>query len=754
MRDPSNLEYPRSQQPSRAGFQGEPAFNSPAEIPSGGLLEYWRILQRRRTAILAAAFLGMCVAFLYTIPQKHLYQAQAVIEIQSFNEDFLNMKDFDPSSNASGWDPTIELLTQVRILQSSALLGRVARKVEAQTSALNLPPGRASVWRKLLHLPQKTAAETTAANINAAAANLRIRVEPNTRLIEILSSSPDPNIAAAFANTLASEFIEQSLEARWETTQHTGEFLGNQMQDLKTKLEQSEDAMQAYARDANLVITDEKDNAEDQRLTQLQDELSKAQAERIERQSRFELANRAPVASLGEILDDNSLRDTEARLADLRRQYAELDAVLLPADDREKKVQAQIAALELAQQQERADIIGRIRNDFEAAQRREDLLSADYANTAKMDAAEADKVTHYNTLKREVDSNRQLYDSLLQRVKEASVASALRASNIHVVDPAVAPRAPYSPNIFSNTMIGLFAGVICGIAFVIFMERADRTIQEPGDTSFYIGVPELGVVPSASVDAARGHWQPSLKGQPTRGSIRETALTTLENKPTALAESFRSTLTSIMFSGENGVHPQVLVISSGSPKEGKTTLATNLAVALAEIHKRVLLIDGDLRRPSIHRFFNLSKDTGMADLLRRGEPIDGPLNGHVSPSGVPNLSVMTSGTSVIGDPTLLHSNRLTELIASVRRDYDLILIDTPPMLSMSDARIIARQSDGVILVVRANVSSRDSIKDAHRRFVEDGARVIGTVLNDWNPRKSSRYSYNRLYDRWRHYYAE
>ena len=205
-----------------------------------------------------------------------------------------------------------------------------------------------------------------------------------------------------------------------------------------------------------------------------------------------------------------------------------------------------------------------------------------------------------------------------------------------------------------------------------------------------------------------------------------------------LAESFRATLTSIMFSGSNGVHPQVLVISSAAPSEGKSTLASNLAVALAEIHKRVLLIDCDLRRPSVHRLFNVSKDTGTVDLLRRNEPIIGPLNGHVRATGIPNLSIMTSGSTVDGDTTLLHSDRLVELIDLCRHEYDMVLIDTPPMLNMSDARIIARQADGVILVVRANVTSRDSIKDAYRHFVEDGSQVLGTVLNDWNPKKSGR----------------
>ena len=736
-------------------FQNDNSADSgPADVPSGGLLEYWRIIQRRKGAVIFIAFAGMLAGFLYTVPQTPIYQARTVIEIQGLNEDFMHMKDVNPNStSSSGFDPVIELGTQVKILQSRALIDRVTKKVLAETKPVAAVPDRFAAWRAVLHLPAAPPVAGNEKAIRTAAAGLRVRAQANTRLIEIFCDSTNPQIAAVFANTLTSEFIEQALEARWQTTEHTGEFLGHQMQDLKIKLEKSEDAMQAYARATNLVITDEKQNTEDLKLKQVQEELSKAQGERIDRQSRYELATRASADTLAEVLDDASLKDIQAKLTDLRRQVAELTSAFTPSHPRVLKVQAQITTLESALQQERLNILGRIRNDFESAERREKLLSADYAAIAQTVASQADKVTHYNTLKREVDTNRQIYDSILQRVKEAGIASALRASNINVVDPATPPGGPYKPSIADNTILGLLAGILFGISAVVFMDRADRTIQEPGDVAFYLGVPELGIVPSSSVDPTRNAGILPFGGMQSSNTSRQNALVTLESKPSAMAESFRATLTSIIFSGQNGATPQVLVVTSASPKEGKTTLTTNLAVALAEIHKRVLLIDADLRRPSIHRFFDLEKDKGLVDLLRLHDPIVAPLNGHVRASGIPNLSIMTSGRAADGDPTLLHSSRLAELINLIRNDYDMILIDTPPMLNMSDARVIARQADGVILVARANVTSRESIKDAHRRFVEDRTRVVGAVLNDWNPKKSNRYSYYRYYDRYRHYYA-
>ena len=395
-----------------------------------------------------------------------------------------------------------------------------------------------------------------------------------------------------------------------------------------------------------------------------------------------------------------------------------------------------------------------IRSAFVPGQHGWKLLAADYEAGVKLVAAQADKVTHYNTLKREVDTIRTVYDNMLQRVKEAGIASALRASNIRVVDPAQAPRMPYKPSIVNNTILGLVGGFFFGIAFVVYRDRADRTIQEPGDIGFYVGIPELGIVPSVSADPMNTRG-PGMLGTglfAKRASANSTELVTLKRKPSPTAEAFRATLTSILFAGSSGNRPRVLVLSSASPKEGKTTLTSNLALALAEINQRVLLVDADLRRPRVHKIFDVANDSGLVDLLRRQEPVRGPLDGFIRPSGVENLSLMTSGPSIDGDPSLLFNQRLSEVVELVRKDYDMVLIDTPPMLTMSDARVIARQADAVVLVARANQTSRDSFKDATGRFAEDGTRVLGAVLNDWNPKKSNRYGYYKYYSRYNSYY--
>ena len=559
-------------------------------------------------------------------------------------------------------------------------------------------------------------------------------------------------MAADFLNTLTNEYRAQNVENRWKATQYTGDWLTTQMEDLKIKLEHSEDTLQSYAAHSGLLITGEKDNVADDRVKQFQEELSKAQGERIDAQSRSENAAHAPGDSVPEVLDDASTMAIRTKVMDLRGQLADLSGTFTPEYSKVRNLQEQIDAYDAELAKERKTVISRIQNDYEMAKQREKLLQDQYDAAVLVVSQQADQVAHYNILKREVDTDREMYDSMLQRVKEASVAAALKASNINVVDPAVAPGGPYKPSASDNATLGLLFGLCFGVGLVVLLDRADRTIQEPGDMEALLGIAELGLVPSASTDPSRP--RELLSGTAEEQSrARSMILLTTQRKNSALAESIHATLTSILYAGSAGQFPQVLVFSSPAPREGKTTISTNLAVALAEIHKRVLLIDADLRRPKLHHVFELNNDRGMVDLLRHIEPIQGSLDGHIRATAVPNLSVMTASRVGSGDPTLLHSSRLAEIVKLCRGLYDVVLIDTPPMLTMADARVVARHADGVVLVVRANQTSRDSLRDASRRFFEDGTHILGAILNDWNPKKSGRYGYYRYYSKYKHYYS-
>ena len=645
-----------------------------------------------------------------------------------------------------------DIQTQIKIIQSEALTTRAAEKLKQKMRPDYKPPvSRVGAWRKALNLPEPKASEETDA-FKASDGSIKVRSAGQTRIIEILSDANDPTLAAEYANTLVNEYIDQNVDSRWKMSQRTGEWLGKQLDEMRIKLERSEDALQSYARQSGLMFTSEKTNVSEDKLRQLQQELGRAQAERVQKQSRWEITNSAAPETLPDVLNDVSLRDYQVKLTDLKRQQAEMTQTFKPEYSKVKRIQAQIASLEAALVRERKSITERIRNENDEAVRREKLLSTDYATQAKLVTQDASKAVQYNILKRELDTNRQLYDSMLQRVKESSIASAMRASNIRIVDVATAPKRPYKPSTTMNAGLGLMAGMFLGVAFVVMRERADKTLQEPGDMAYYLQVPELGIIPSATAkdNLHSGYFRrrkkisgperliPEAVVASVNGKTHEDCveLVTWQHKPSVAAEAFRVVLTSILFTGKNGDRPRVLVLTSAGPSEGKSTVVSNLAIALAEIKQRVLVIDADMRKPRQHTIFDVTNERGLSTLLEERPLKPATLEGVVQESNVPGLFVLPSGPATRAASSLLYSGNMPELLAKFKSEFDIVLIDTPPMLQMPDARVVGRMADAVILVARAGHTTREAAMAARGRLGEDDTRVLGTILNDWNPKMS------------------
>jgi capsular exopolysaccharide synthesis family protein len=348
---------------------------------------------------------------------------------------------------------------------------------------------------------------------------------------------------------------------------------------------------------------------------------------------------------------------------------------------------------------------------------------------------QAGKSIQYNILKREVDSNRQLYESTLQQVKEASVASAIRASNIRIVDPAKPPRLPFSPSMTANSLVGLVGGTLLGVMFILVRSRADRTLRQPGDINFWTNAPELGVIPSAKVQGSRRLVTAEDTSAIARIGQEPVELITFDKKPNLVAEAFRAVLTSILFVGENGSRPKMIVVTSCGPGDGKTTVVSNLAIAMAEIRRRVLIIDADMRRPRMHILFNLTNDVGLSTVLRDNEKAE-DVTAAVQQTRIPGLYVLTSGPATASAANLLYSQRLPDILAQLRSEFDMVLIDTPPSLQLTDARVLGRMTDGVIFVARVGQTTVDASMALHKRYWEDHTRILGTVLNDWNPKSA------------------
>jgi receptor protein-tyrosine kinase len=333
----------------------------------------------------------------------------------------------------------------------------------------------------------------------------------------------------------------------------------------------------------------------------------------------------------------------------------------------------------------------------------------------------------------------------------------MRDSNVMVVDRARPPMLPYRPSMPMNSAIGLFSGVFLGFAFIMVRERIDRRICAPGDAQVYLDLPELGVIPLDEsaipvpiLDRLNLHRSPTAppSRKPVtlaRGDCPE--LATWKRKPSLLAECARTTLTSILLPNEDGQAPQVIVFTSPRSGDGKTTVACNLSIAMAEIGRKVLLIEGDLRRPRLHKVFDAPNQSGLSDLLWTDIPLETVPIGHlVRQTDVSGLSLVPGGSCRATPANLFYSPRMKRLLNRFRKEFDMILIDAPPMIHLADARVLGRFSDGIILVVRAGETTTESALFARHRFEEDGTRVLGTVLNSWNPQTSTRYGYGNYSD--------
>jgi succinoglycan biosynthesis transport protein ExoP len=324
----------------------------------------------------------------------------------------------------------------------------------------------------------------------------------------------------------------------------------------------------------------------------------------------------------------------------------------------------------------------------------------------------------------------------------------MRASNVRIVDPAKVPPAPYKPDLKQGAALGSAAGIFLGAAFIILRSRADRTIQQPGESTIYLDLPELGIIPAGKNEKLRALASEAGTSSPND----RVELETWQRKPSVVAESFRAALISILFTGESGLdaRPQTLVLTSPGPAEGKSTVTSNLAIAIAEVGRRVLLIDADMRRPRQHEVFAVENDLGLSTLLREKTPLgsDLSLDGMIQETRIPGLWLLPSGPGTSSATNLLYSSHMSALLAYLRERFDTILIDTPPMLHIPDARVIARLADSVVMVLRANQTTRDAVMAACQRFREDGTRVLGTILNDWNPQTSPNgyYGYDKTYN--------
>ena len=727
-----------------------PYIDSPpaAATPSGLGIAYWRAAQRNWRALLLIVFLGPAIGAAVYLLQTPIYQARTSIEIRNLNDAFMNTAPVSPVAEGGGAVSPSDMATQVRLLQSPGLLETVAARLRTREHAAPTAGVPATVRRALgLSAPDPT----LDVEPKTAAKNLRVRPGGQTRIVDIQFDSTSPQLAADFANTLTAAFIDASLDARLDAAQKTSEWLNKQLAELRAQLERSDNALQAYARETGLLFTSDTSSVSEDKLRQLQEELSRAQADRLAKQARAELSTATTADGLPEA-SNSSLQALREQITELRRKRAEAITTYTENHSSVKKLDSQLAPLEEAARAEQERVVNRIRNDYDGAVRRETLLSSRFAEQSRLVTDEADKSVKYHILQRQVASNQQLYDTMLQRSKEVAMSAALRATAVRVIDPARVPDAPYLPNLPLNLALGLVPALCLALAFTSMRARTDRGLHGPGHAAALLNVAELGVIPRAT--AGEGWRVKSAGVRPRlssgtralrRGGVA-TVIDLVADAPSedTILQSFRGVVTSIM-AGDPGERPTALVITSFNPGEGKTTVTGNLAAVLAETGARVLVIDADLHSPRIHEVFGLPNARGLTTLLAMEHaPSVDRLKECVQPTPVPRVFALTAGPRHSLGSGLLYSRALAPLLDVCRQHFDMVLIDSPPMLQIPDARLLGRVADGIVLVARAERTTTDEVLAVRQRLIADGTPVLGTILNAWHSSRGGYYQFRLL----------
>jgi len=564
----------------------------------------------------------------------------------------------------------------------------------------------------------------------------RLSVEPirQSRLVNVSFEGKDPQMTAKIANAHAQLYIESNIERKFSASQEAVGWLNQRIKEEEKKLQRSEESLQAYREKQGLIDIDfgERQGIILQSLNDLNAALTKAQTEKIEKMqlySELQKFSGRPelVESLPAVVGNPLIQELQANYIALSGEYSKLSQKYGSEHPTMVRLSSEMQGVRGKIAQEVRKIAQSIETESRLASDKEKAIIAAMEVKKKEALNLNQKQIKYDVLKREADTTRTLFESLLKRAKEATVTEGLNITNIVIVDPARVPETPVKPKKVQNILLALIVGLTLGIGLAFFLEYLDNTIKTPDEVEHYLKIPLLGVVGSFSTNSA--------------GPKKKEIITQLEPKST-IAEAFRTIRTNLLFSSPD-IEKKVLLITSVLPLEGKTVLASNLAITFATMGKNVLLIDADLRRPRIHTVFDLERTKGLSAFLTGGESL-------IKNTDIPGLKVITSGALPPNPAELLNSKKMKEFLERARAQYDLIVIDSPPILSVTDPAILATFSDGVVVTIRASSTPRPPIKRGIQQLSEVGGKVLGCVLNDVNFEKESYYYSNYRY--YYHYY--
>jgi succinoglycan biosynthesis transport protein ExoP len=692
------------------------------------LRDYWKVIVKRRWIIIALFLIVLVATAVGTFTMKPVYRGTISLQINKENPQVVDFKEI---FSVNMWDQDY-YQTQYKILESRSLAKRVLQTLKLSEHP-DFQPGpdtpfqkwKSDILRPILGLftfsKKKLASEKDSSESKKETGLInqflgRLKVEPirNSRLVKVHFDSNYPELCAQVPNTLAANYIQQSVENRFIATDQVREWLSKQLEDLKAKVERADEALQAFGSKHDIISLEEKENVPLQRLNELNETLTKAEADRMAREALYKQTKDRNF-EFPSILENKLIMDLKQSYIQLETQYVKLSETFKPDYPEMVRLRSQMQSIQKRMDLEVGKIIAGMKNEYELSLRKETLLRHAFEQQKAKVMEMKDQSIQYNILKREADTNRELYKGLLQRMKEAGVSAGLTVSNIQVVDQAEIPTGPYKPNKQLNLLLAAVVGLFLGVGLAFFFEYLDNTIKTPEDVEQMIRLPSFGMVPEIS-NGRRSRLE--------KGASYPIELITHRHPKSILSEAYRNVRTSLLLSFSEKP-PKKIAITSPNPVEGKTTTVINTAIALSQTGAHVVIVDTDMRKPRIHHIFNGADGTGLSNFLSG----NADLASIVKKTEVPNLYYIPSGPIPPNPSELIGSNRFKNMMGALEKKFDHVLLDTPPVLGFADSLILSTTVDGVVLVVLGGKTPKETLQRAKEVLFQVNAKILGVVIN-------------------------
>jgi polysaccharide biosynthesis transport protein len=709
------------------------------ELNGGTELDLDRLWLAVRKHALLLACIALTVGTMVGVRdllETPLYTAHAKILIQT-NAPQL----FQNASSSNGVDesaePAADLATEYELLKSRTLAVAVVKSEDLAHDAAFTSSAGVRAWLQRLTGSFESRSDKGRTNPAAASPQLINRYQSslivtpveNTRLVDVSFTSPNAELSAKVANAHVRQYILQGIQLNSAASDEAAQFLQGKLAVLKTQLEDSEAALNVYQRNKGIVpgllSLDGKDDVVLNRLDRLNDQVEEAHLKAVGLETSVDLINQGHATELPAIANDPEIQELEQKLSDREVRHASLAGEFKPDYPEMARANAELETTRSELKQAIDGIIARTKVEYLQVSRDEQSLDQELAEQKAFALGLNDAAVKYNILAREAETNRELYQAVLKRMKDVEVTQDLHTSRVSIVDPAIPPLAPSSPRTFRDLTAGLLVGLLGGIGAVLFLEQMDQSLKNAEDVELYLQVPTLGVIPNFHRRASGGYTtlgsrQPELPELPSEYAH---AIAVSHGTGSPTGEAYRILRTALLLS-RAGAPPQTVLVTSALAGEGKTATASNLAIALARTRKKVLLIDADLRRPACHKMLAIANHLGLTEVLTGMRTLDGLIHD----TAIEDLKLLSSGEIPPNPSELLGSVEMVEVLSKLKERFDCVVIDSPPIIPVTDAMLLAGKVDGVI-VVAARQTERQQVKLAVSRLSRINAHVFGVVLN-------------------------